>query len=115
MCPISCVPSQTLGLGSVCVCPISLCPIYKIEGGDKKLGFFLCVWCPISFFLGVPSNGINRVGWIVFYHTKKSTLSGSQIFTTNCEEKLYFLIKFDFCVSIHFLRDFLHKIEVFSL
>ena len=50
MCPIS-----NIGSGKcVCVCPISLCPIYKIEGGDKKLVFFLCVWCPISFFFGCP-------------------------------------------------------------
>ena len=60
-----CVPSHVSHLKhwvwEVCVCPISLCPIYKIEEGGQKVGVFLCVLCPISFFLGVPSNGIDRV------------------------------------------------------
>ena len=62
-----CVPSHVSHLKhyvwEVCVCPISLCPIYKIEEGGQKVAFFFCVCgVPSHFCLGVPSNGINRVG-----------------------------------------------------
>ena len=51
-----CVPSNVShpksGSGKcVCVCVPSPCvPSIKSQGGNKKLGFFLCVWCPILFF-----------------------------------------------------------------
>ena len=50
-----CVPSHVSHLKhwvwEVCVCPISLCPIYKIEGGGQKVEvFFVCVVSHLIFF-----------------------------------------------------------------
>ena len=50
-----CVPSHVSHLKhwvwEVCVCPISLCPIYKIEEGGQKVGvFFMCVVSHLIFF-----------------------------------------------------------------
>ena len=52
-----------MGLGSVCVCVPSRCvPSIKLRGGGQKVWvFFVCVVSHLIFFLGVPSNGINRV------------------------------------------------------
>ena len=49
-----CVPSHVSHLKhwvwEVCVCPISLCPIYKIEGGGQKVGIvFVCVVSHLIF------------------------------------------------------------------
>ena len=51
MCPISNIGSEK------CVCV----PSIKLRRGDKKLGFFCVCGVPSHVFLGVPSNGINRV------------------------------------------------------
>ena len=78
MCPIS-----NIGSGE-CVCVPSRCvPSIKLRGGTKSWVFFCVCGVPSHFFLGVPSNGINRVRQTnnpaaqVVFNPKKSWFLGN--------------------------------------